>query len=101
MARKICAISGDARRLLEVAKRAVELAFLQHQTNSVSGTSKQNYKEFISVATVQKAIAEIFSSSTSPKLLKNLSFHQQLMLICAGNIAKKSGLAEIALQECI
>ena len=96
MARKICAISGDARRLLEVAKRAIELAF------STDICKQQEVScDAISISIVQRAIAEIFSSSSSPKLLRNLSFHQQLFLVCIGNTSKKTGLQEVHLSECI
>ena len=58
---QVAAVSGDARRALDISRRATELA-LQHQGASQSGT-KRSTGELVGMDHVSEAIQEMFSSA--------------------------------------
>ena len=80
IARKVSAASGDARRALDIARRAAELAEIIKAKKSPSkkGTASSS-KSTVAMQHVQSAIEEMFSS---PKLLaiQACSVHEQMFL---------------------
>jgi len=68
IARKVSAASGDARRALDISRRAAELAENdgEARTPSKKGTKPKASKSTVMMKHVQAAIEEMFSS---PKLL--------------------------------
>lgn len=69
--RKVAAVSGDARRALDICRRAVELAELSEKAN---GTSEQ-----VSLSHVNQALTEMIAN---PKVqaIKSCSKMEQLFL---------------------
>lgn len=85
--RKVAAISGDARRALDICRRAAELA-------SSWGTSKVGLKE------IDAAIQEMFASS-KVKAIIDCSVYEQLFLRSVLAELIRTGLEEAELDKCV
>ncbi|KTW26998.1 hypothetical protein T552_02490 [Pneumocystis carinii B80] len=100
--RKVSAISGDARRALDICRRAVEIAELSITTNkkSPSKTNDHIYQGKITMKTIQKAISEL---SASPVLtyLRSIPLSYKVFLISLMLKTKRSGLSTHKLGEII
>ena len=94
IARKVSAASGDARRALDIARRAAELAEIIKAKKSPSkkGTSSSS-KSTVAMQHVQSAIEEMFSS---PKLLaiQACSVHEQMFLNALVQEYNRTGVEE-------
>src|SRR5437588_10505414 len=82
--RKVAAVSGDARRALDICRRAVELAeadsLTAPNTPSKSGNEKINkYLGKVTISTVKRAISE---ATTSPlqQYLRGLPLSSKVLL---------------------
>ncbi|CAB4005725.1 Origin recognition complex subunit 1, partial [Paramuricea clavata] len=86
VARKVAALSGDARRCLDICRRAVEIA----EQEALSSKTKQ---ELVGMPHVEKALNEMFSS---PKIvaMKNLSMMEGYMLKSVLAEFRRTGLEE-------
>lgn len=76
------AVTGDARRCLDICRRAVEV-FVQ-----------SNDSGLVQLRHVHEAIKEMGSSS-SVKAVQYLSFHQKLFLICCIKQSRATGIVEL------
>ncbi|XP_038049563.1 origin recognition complex subunit 1-like [Patiria miniata] len=85
-ARKVAAVSGDARRALDICRRATELA----ETTKPTGKSKG---PLVGMKHVDAALTEMFSS---PKIvaMRQASRHEQIFLRAIATEFKMSGLEE-------
>ncbi|RKF64379.1 Origin recognition complex subunit 1 [Erysiphe neolycopersici] len=101
--RKVAAVSGDARRVLDICRRAVELAESESliATNPVTpsktpGRSKGIKK--VRIETIRRAIKE---ATTSPLInyLKELPLSSKLFLIALTLRIKRTGIGEETLGE--
>lgn len=94
-ARKVSAVSGDARRALDICRRAVEIVE-QRQTSSSDGDddNTKTKKHTVTISVVNQAIKEMFSSP-SVAFIKSCSFHQKLFLVSVMQRVRQIGLAEI------
>ncbi|KAI8088830.1 P-loop containing nucleoside triphosphate hydrolase protein [Halteromyces radiatus] len=81
-ARKVSAVSGDARRALDICRRAVEIV------------EQQSTKKTVTIGIVNQAIKEMFSSP-SVSFIQSLSLHQKLFLVSVMQRVRQIGLAEI------
>lgn len=111
--RKVAAVSGDARRALDICRRAVELAEMENLTDrSIPGTpSKKARNESVShrplaakgrvtIATIKQAISE---ATTSPlqQHLRGLPFSSKLLLAALLVKFRRTGLQESVMGEVV
>lgn len=84
-ARKVGAVSGDARRVLEICRRACELAEDNFNKNpSTTGTA------LVTMHHINAALKEMILS-TNVFAIQNASFHEQLVLCCLYTELSKNG----------
>ena len=111
--RKVAAVSGDARRALDICRRAVELAEIENPSNeSLQATpSKKTAKNLagqrsaapngrVTIATIKRAINE---ATTSPlqQHLRGLPFSSKLMLAALLARFRRTGLQESVLGDIV
>lgn len=89
-ARKVAAVSGDARRALEICRRATELAEREQ--------SEQKRFVLVSIPHVDGAINQMFSSAKI-NLLLNASLHEIYFMEAIATLYKKSGIEETTLNK--
>ncbi|KAF9869829.1 origin recognition complex subunit [Colletotrichum karsti] len=79
--RKVAAVSGDARRALDICRRAVEIAESENRSRPDSGSQKGHDKApaKVTVEIIRKAISE---ATTNPiqQYLRSLAFAPKLLL---------------------
>ncbi|XP_048207277.1 origin recognition complex subunit 1 isoform X2 [Perognathus longimembris pacificus] len=90
VARKVAALSGDARRCLDICRRATEICALSQQNNDSPG--------LVTVAHLMKAVDEMFSSSFITAI-KNASVLEQGFLRAILAEFRQSGLEEATFQQ--
>jgi origin recognition complex subunit 1 len=110
--RKVAAVSGDARRALDICRRAVELAESESNnaetapnTPSKKAAAAQDSKKAgkvgkVTIATIKKAIHE---ATTSPlqQHLRGLSLASKLLLAALVAKIRRTGLGESVIGEII
>ncbi|GAB1599981.1 origin recognition complex subunit 1-like [Argonauta hians] len=84
-ARKVAAVSGDARRALDICRRATEIAVLKN--------SDKTGKNLVGMAHVNQALQEMYSSS-QVSAIRNASEQQQLFLRAIIAEFQRCGLEE-------
>ncbi|KAG0649799.1 Origin recognition complex subunit 1 [Hyphodiscus hymeniophilus] len=110
--RKVAAVSGDARRALDICRRAVELAesdVLDSQNGAVPGTPSKSGKTqksglpsknlgTVTIATVKRAINE---ATTSPlqQYLRGLPLSSKVLLAALLAKTRRTGISESILGE--
>ncbi|KAI8095958.1 P-loop containing nucleoside triphosphate hydrolase protein [Thamnidium elegans] len=82
-ARKVSAVSGDARRALDICRRAVEIIENRAETGA-----------HVTIAIVDEAIKEMFTSP-SVAFIRSCSLHQKIFLVACMQRSRAVGLAEI------
>lgn len=114
-ARKVAAVSGDARRALDICRRAVELAEADSKTTSSSQsnpptpskksrdvtdtpTKKKSSAGRVTIETIRRAINEA-TSNPLQLYLRALPFASRLLLTSIINRTQRSGLAETTYGE--
>uniref|UniRef100_H0V4L6 Origin recognition complex subunit 1 n=1 Tax=Cavia porcellus TaxID=10141 RepID=H0V4L6_CAVPO len=90
VARKVAALSGDARRCLDICRRATEICEFSHQ--------KQDSPGLVTVAHLMEAVDEMFSSSYITAI-KNSSVLEQGFLRAILAEFRRSGLEEATFQQ--
>lgn len=113
--RKVAAVSGDARRALDICRRAVELAEIESlSNNSLPGTpNKKPRKDAatavqrpptftgrVTIATIKKAINEA-TASPLQQHLRGLPFSSKLLLAALLAKTRRNGLHESSLGEIV
>ncbi|KAF8938108.1 Origin recognition complex, subunit 1 [Haplosporangium gracile] len=108
-ARKVGAVSGDARRALDICRRAVEIV----ETNAQKAEDQRRLKaernpseelgpapdpEQVTIRTVDQAIKEMFASP-NVRLIQTASLHQKLFLVALTARLRRLGLAEVEFSE--
>ncbi|EPZ33590.1 P-loop containing nucleoside triphosphate hydrolase domain-containing protein [Rozella allomycis CSF55] len=86
-ARKVSAVSGDARRALDISRRAVEVA-------------EQNGIAQVDILLMDKIIKEMYSSF-AVQTIQHASFHQKMFLVSILSKSKSLGIQEIPLNQII
>jgi origin recognition complex subunit 1 len=104
--RKVAAVSGDARRALDICRRAVELAESDVLDSTGPGTPSKSGKEAkvqkglgkVTIATVKRAINE---ATTSPlqQYLRGLPLSAKLLLAALLAKTRRTGIQESILGE--
>ena len=87
-ARKVAAVSGDARKALDICRRTIENFQKLKQQDPSSALDS------IDIRAVEATLKEMFASSYIVAL-KKASFHQKLMLVSFTLKARQLGVAEI------
>lgn len=96
-ARKVSAVSGDARRALDICRRAVEIVELRQSTSATSapiGQAATAPPSHVTIAIVDEAIKEMFTSP-SVAFIRSCSLHQKIFLVACMQRSRAIGLAEI------
>lgn len=104
--RKVAAVSGDARRALDICRRAVELAESDILDSTAPGTPSKSGKEAkvqkglgkVTIATVKRAINE---ATTSPlqQYLRGLPLAAKVLLAALLAKTRRTGIQESILGE--
>jgi origin recognition complex subunit 1 len=100
-ARKVASLSGDARRALQICRRAVELCELefqqqQEQHQAIRSSSAGNL--LVEMSHIDKATKELFTSPFTP-FLQSASLHEKLFLACCLMEMRNSGLTQSPLSQ--
>ncbi|XP_058159572.1 origin recognition complex subunit 1 isoform X2 [Dasypus novemcinctus] len=90
VSRKVAALSGDARRCLDICRRATEICEFSHQ--------KPDFPGLVTVAHLMEAVDEMFSSSYITAI-KNASVLEQGFLRAILAEFHRSGLEEATFQQ--
>lgn len=96
-ARKVAAVSGDARRALEICRRATELAEKENINSKKDKTSSQQ-NTLVSIGHVDSAIRSMFSSAKI-NALTHSSKMEQLFMKSISIIYQNSGIEETTLNK--
>ncbi|KAG0173990.1 Origin recognition complex, subunit 1 [Apophysomyces sp. BC1034] len=88
-ARKVSAVSGDARRALDICRRAVEIVEAR-----LSRDSTDKAPRHVTIGIINEAIREMFSSP-SVAFIQSCSLHQKLFLVSVMLRARRAGVAEV------
>lgn len=109
--RKVAAVSGDARRALDICRRAVELAEADAlESDAIQGTPSKSAAKVgkdsqllkaagkVTIATVKRAINE---ATTNPlqQYLRGLSLSSKLLLAALLTRTRRTGITESVLGE--
>ncbi|CDS13846.1 hypothetical protein LRAMOSA06020 [Lichtheimia ramosa] len=107
-ARKVSAVSGDARRALDICRRAVEIVEARHNTtskptssSSLSSTSNNNNNNQIArvtIPTINQAIKEMLQSPFVASV-QSYALHQKLFLVSVMHSIRQSGLGEVRFSD--
>ncbi|KAF9357978.1 Origin recognition complex, subunit 1 [Mortierella sp. AD094] len=108
-ARKVGAVSGDARRALDICRRAVEIVEsnaqkVEAQRRKAAEKNPFEYidpapePEQVTIRTVDQAIKEMFASP-NVRLIQTASLHQKLFLVALTSKLRRLGLAEVEFSE--
>lgn len=106
-ARKVSAVSGDARRALDICRRAVEIVEARHNTtskptssSSLSSTSNNNNNEIarVTIPTINQAIKEMLQSPFVASV-QSYALHQKLFLVSVMHSIRQSGLGEVRFSD--
>ncbi|XP_005151186.2 origin recognition complex subunit 1 [Melopsittacus undulatus] len=89
VSRKVAALSGDARRCLDICRRATEIC----EFDSQKGTP-----EMVRMAHVTEAIGEMFSSPYV-NAIRNASLHEQIFLKAILAEFRRAGVEEATVQQ--
>ncbi|XP_067996592.1 origin recognition complex subunit 1 [Melanerpes formicivorus] len=89
VSRKVAALSGDARRCLDICRRATEICEF---------ASQKRTPEIVRMAHVTEAIDEMFSSPYI-KAIRNASLHEQLFLKAILAEFRRAGVEEATVQQ--
>jgi Cdc6-like AAA superfamily ATPase len=89
-ARKVSAVSGDARRALDICRRAVEIVELR-STDQEKGKPAPTH---VTIGIITEAIQEMYSSP-SIAFISSCSLHQKIFLVACMQRSRAIGLAEI------
>ncbi|KAJ7405369.1 Origin recognition complex subunit 1 [Willisornis vidua] len=89
VSRKVAALSGDARRCLDICRRATEICEFARQNRS---------PEMVRMAHVTEAIDEMFSSPYI-NAIRNASLHEQIFLKAILAEFRRAGVEEATVQQ--
>jgi len=111
--RKVAAVSGDARRALDICRRSVEIAEIESEVNNVSSPpTRKNipsqssteapsiHASRVTIATIKRAINEA-TSSPLQQHLRGLPLSSKVLLAAMLARFRRTGLRESVLGEVI
>ncbi|XWS52515.1 hypothetical protein CRYUN_Cryun11dG0077100 [Craigia yunnanensis] len=95
--RKVAAISGDARRALEICRRAAEIADY-HIKNKISTVNSSKVKDIVTMAEVDAAIQEMFQAP-HVQVMKSCSKLSKIFLTAMVYELYKTGMGETTFEK--
>jgi len=102
--RKVAAVSGDARRALDICRRAVEIAESEAGGAPATPSRKQKPGQLqpgtVTIATIKQAINEA-TSSPLQQFLRSLSLASKLFLAAVLARVRRTGIAEAIIGDVI
>ncbi|BFZ60185.1 Origin recognition complex, subunit 1 [Saitoella coloradoensis] len=93
--RKVAGVSGDARRALDICRRAVELAEATTDDPATQSTERKPQTGRVTIKVIQQAIAEM-TSSPIQAYLRSLPLACKVFLAALMARTRRSGIAENA-----
>ncbi|KAJ2376875.1 Origin recognition complex, subunit 1, partial [Coemansia sp. RSA 2603] len=98
-ARKISAVSGDARRALDVCRRAVEIVEAEWTRRSTA-SNKQSASDpcLVTMMTIDRAVKEMYASG-NVAFIQNASVQQKVFLVALRAAIRKAGVPEVPLGD--
>ncbi|XP_026438291.1 origin of replication complex subunit 1B-like [Papaver somniferum] len=96
--RKVAAISGDARRALEICRRAAEIADYKIKKSSSTPDFSSSGKNHIGMAEVEAAIQEMFQAPHI-QMIKSCSKLSKIFLVALVHELYKSGMCETTFEK--
>ncbi|KAF8395856.1 hypothetical protein HHK36_019810 [Tetracentron sinense] len=96
--RKVAAISGDARRALEICRRAAELKDYRIKRSSSLPNSASAGKATVGMAEVEAAIQEMFQAPHI-QIMKSCSKLSQIFLVAMVHELYKTGMGETTFEK--
>ncbi|KAI7883305.1 P-loop containing nucleoside triphosphate hydrolase protein [Lichtheimia hyalospora FSU 10163] len=98
-ARKVSAVSGDARRALDICRRAVEIVEGRYNTTTKpSSSSSSNPVARVTIPTINQAIKEMLQSPFVASV-QSYALHQKLFLVSVMHSIRRSGLGEVRFSD--
>ncbi|KND04967.1 origin recognition complex subunit 1 [Spizellomyces punctatus DAOM BR117] len=91
-ARKVGAISGDARRALDICRRGVEI--LEATLRDAEAAGKPLDQKMVTMAVIDRAVKEMFASP-AVQSVQRASTHQRLFLVAIVRNVRRGGTAEV------
>ncbi|KAI8918618.1 P-loop containing nucleoside triphosphate hydrolase protein, partial [Powellomyces hirtus] len=95
-ARKIGAISGDARRALDICRRGVEL--LEYSLQQADKENKQINKKLVTMSVIDRAVKEMFASPAVQSVAR-ASIHQRVFLVCVLRVIRRTGTSLVEFNQ--
>ncbi|TYI67465.1 hypothetical protein E1A91_D08G019300v1 [Gossypium mustelinum] len=95
--RKVAAISGDARRALEICRRAAEIADY-NMKNQISSVNSSRVKDVVTMADVDAAIQEMFQAP-HVQVMKSCSKLSKIFLTAMVYELYKTGMGETTFEK--
>lgn len=97
--RKVSSVSGDARRALQICRRAVEIAEAEYQLRQAETIDPEDYIK-VEIPHISKAINETINSPVA-QYIASLSYGSKLILVALLLRTRRSGLSENSLGDII
>lgn len=96
--RKVAAMSGDARRALEICRRAADVADYRLKQALLSSKSSTEGKHLVGMDDIEAAIHEVFQAPHI-QIMKTSSRLSKIMLAAMVHELYRSGLGEVTFQK--
>ncbi|KAJ2252459.1 Origin recognition complex, subunit 1 [Coemansia sp. RSA 455] len=102
-ARKISAVSGDARRALDVCRRAVEIVEAESARESTLAGGKrlrpsEDSGQLVTMMVIDRAVKEMYASG-NVAFIQNASLQQKVFLLSLRAAIRKAGIPEVSLGD--
>ncbi|KAJ2002472.1 Origin recognition complex, subunit 1 [Coemansia thaxteri] len=103
-ARKISAVSGDARRALDVCRRAVEIVEAEWTKGDVQAGAKRPRQGpdsghgLVTMMVIDRAVKEMYASGNIA-FIQNASLQQKVFLVSLRAAIRKAGIPEVSLGD--
>lgn len=99
-AKRISNVSGDARRMLDVCRRALESVEAKQQRTAVEGEAGQSQAK-VTISDIRSVLDGMVKSSRPSHIARSLSLHGKVLLLSLLHLLRKTGLTEINLADLI
>ncbi|KAI8144266.1 P-loop containing nucleoside triphosphate hydrolase protein [Fennellomyces sp. T-0311] len=94
-ARKVSAVSGDARRALDICRRAVEI--VESRQQQINTATKSTH---VTIGIINDTIKEMLASPTV-SFLQTCALHQKLFIVSVLQCVRRSGLGDVEFGEAV
>ncbi|KAJ3161742.1 Origin recognition complex, subunit 1 [Geranomyces michiganensis] len=91
-ARKIGAVSGDARRALDICRRGVEL--LEQSLSAAEAENRPTDKKLVTMSVIDRAVKEMFAQPAVQSVAR-ASTHQRVFLTAVLKVVRRLGMASV------